>query len=74
MLLMSIITLVYAETEPTIIDFDEIEITTDILKPSVVFISSERQLAKSDLLIPDLRQLVLEKEREKELKRCYDNQ
>lgn len=48
--------------EVTYIDFSDVELTGELLKPSVVFIPAERQPAKPDLLIPDVRQLFLDKE------------
>ena len=49
----------------TYIDFEEIDVNAELIKPSIIFIFPERQAAKPDLLIPDLRQLVLEKEAQK---------
>ena len=48
--------------EVTYIDFSDVEITGELLKPSAILISAERQPAKPDLLIPDVRQLFLDKE------------
>ena len=48
--------------EVTYIDFSDVELTGELLKPSVVLIPAERQPAKPDLLIPDVRQLFLDKE------------
>lgn len=48
--------------EVTYIDFSDVELTGEIHKPSVIFIPAERQPAKPDLLIPDMRQLFLDKE------------
>ena len=48
--------------EVTYIDFSDVEITAELVKPSVIFIPAERQPAKPDLLIPDVRQLFLDKE------------
>lgn len=67
-LLLTLITFAQAEPqntetqEVTYIDFSDVELTGELLKPSVVFIPAERQPAKPDLLIPDVRQLFLDKE------------
>ncbi len=48
--------------EVTFIDFSDVELTAELVKPSVVFVAPIRQPAKPDLLIPDVRQLFLDKE------------
>tara|TARA_B100001093_G_C26761089_1_gene985738 strand:+ start:1082 stop:1324 length:243 start_codon:yes stop_codon:yes gene_type:complete len=48
--------------EVTYIDFSDVELTAELTKPSVIFVAPIRQPAKPDLLIPDVRQLFLDKE------------
>ena len=48
--------------EATFIDFEELDITAEMVKPSAILVPAERQPAKPDLLIPDLRQFILDKE------------
>lgn len=67
-LLLTLITFAQAEPqntetqEVTYIDFSDVELTGELLKPSAILIPAERQPAKPDLLIPDVRQLFLDKE------------
>ena len=48
--------------ETTFIDFEELELTAEMVKPSAILVPAERQPAKPDLLIPDVRQLFLDKQ------------
>lgn len=60
--LLLIITTAFAqEQQVTFIDFDEVELTGDLVKPSFVFIQ-EPTRPEADLLILDIRQFVLDKE------------
>ena len=62
--LLFIITTAFAqEQEPQVthIDFDEVELTGELVKPSFVFIQ-EPTRPEADLLILDIRQFVLDKE------------
>ena len=71
-LLLTLITFAQAEPqntetetqnqEVTFIDFSDVELTAELVKPSVIFVAPIRQPAKPDLLIPDVRQLFLDKE------------
>ncbi len=54
--------------EVTHIDFSDVELTAELVKPSVIFVAPIRQPAKPDLLIPDVRQLFLDKEAQKHLR------
>jgi len=52
-------------TEPaqaTFIDFEEVDLTAEMVKPAAILVPAERQPAKPDLLIPDVRQLFLDKQ------------
>jgi len=49
------------EQQVTFIDFDEVELTGELVKPSFAFIQ-EVERPEADLLILDIRQLVLDKE------------
>ncbi len=49
------------EQQVTFIDFDEVELAGELVKPSFAFIQ-EVERPKADLLILDIRQLVLDKE------------
>jgi hypothetical protein len=49
------------EHQATFIDFDEVELTGELVKPSLVFIQ-EPARPEADLLILDIRQFVLDKE------------
>ncbi len=51
-----------AQEQITFIDFEELELTAEMVKPSAILVPSERQPAKPDLLIPDVRQLFLDKQ------------
>jgi len=53
------------EAPVTFIDFDEISLTGELVKPSLTLVVADRQPAQPDLLIPDLRQFVLDMERAK---------
>lgn len=48
--------------EVTFIDFEELELTAERVKPSAILVTADRQPAKPDLLILDLRQFILDKE------------
>ena len=48
--------------EATFIDFEELELTAEMVKPSAILVPADRQPAKPDLLIPDVRQLFLDKQ------------
>ena len=50
------------QTTVTFIDFEELELTAEMVKPSAILVPAERQPAKPDLLIPDMRQLFLDKQ------------
>ena len=65
-LILSIIAIAVAEpqTEPHI-DFEEVELTAELVRPALTLVTGERQPAKPDILILDLRQFVLDVEREK---------
>jgi len=49
------------EQQVTFIDFDEVELTGELVKPSFAFIQ-EVERPEADLLILDIRQFVLDKE------------
>lgn len=49
------------EQQVTFIDFDEVELTGELVKPSFAFIQ-EPARPEADLLILDIRQFVLDKE------------
>jgi len=53
------------EAPVTFIDFDEVSLTGELVKPSLTLIKADRPPAQPDLLIPDLRQFVLDVERAK---------
>lgn len=53
------------EAPVVFIDFDEISLTGELVKPSLTLVVADRQPAQPDLLIPDLRQFVLDMERAK---------
>ena len=50
------------QAKVTFIDFDEVDLTAEMVKPSAILVPAERQPAKPDLLIPDVRQLFLDKQ------------
>jgi len=50
------------QTKVTFIDFEEVDLTAEMVKPSAILVPAERQPAKPDLLIPDVRQLFLDKQ------------
>lgn len=64
--LISLATAEPTQEEPTVfIDFDEVSLTGEMVKPSVTLVVADRPVAQPDLLIPDLRQFVLDVERAK---------
>jgi hypothetical protein len=65
-LILSIIALAAAEPQTvTHIDFESVELTAEMARPSLTLVTGDRQPAKPDILILDLRQFVLDIEREK---------
>ena len=50
------------QTKTTFIDFEEVDLTAEMVKPSAILVPAVRQPAKPDLLIPDVRQLFLDKQ------------
>ena len=50
------------QEQTTFIDFEEVSLTAEMVKPSAILVSAERQTPKPDLLIPDVRQLFLDKQ------------
>ena len=50
------------QAKVTFIDFEEVDLTAEMVKPSAILVPAERQPAKPDLLIPDVRQLFLDKQ------------
>ena len=64
--LISLATAEPTQEAPTVfIDFDEVSLTGEMVKPSVTLVVADRPVAQPDLLIPDLRQFVLDVERAK---------
>jgi hypothetical protein len=51
------------EAPVTFIDFDEVSLTGELVKPSLTLVKADRLPAEPDLLIPDLRQFFLDVER-----------
>mgnify|MGYP001569302186 CR=1 FL=1 len=65
-LILTIIAIAVAEPQTeTHIDFEEVELTAGIARPALTLVTGDRQPAKPDILILDLRQFVLDVEREK---------
>lgn len=61
------------EQQETFIDFEEVELTGEIVKPRVNFVI-EVPRPEADLLILDIRQFVLDKEQEERRIQTFEQQ
>ena len=50
------------QAKVTFIDFEEVDLTAEMVRPSAILVPADRQPATPDLLILDIRQLFLDKQ------------